>query len=386
MSFQSASAQQNIYMSFSALRYSEQTQAIDDIAYPTSVHLLPHTYRNARFGLVSPPQHLMDSLIQEAVQANTVCSQTSAHQQALVMAAGNCVFAGMQNRKRQVGGQLDYQAKNKYVQTTQIQAGKMAQTLGTIGHISADTSACASSMKALMDAIHLIRLHGFERVAVIAVEDQVSLGVLEFFGDMQIYLSREQLAQGAKPSAFDDTHQGFLMGQGAALIWLETQTALERRGQTQALPQLRSAVTCGERCDSPLGQDPKGSGYVRAMQWALQSAGVSSTDIDVIKTHGTGTPLNNTSEAHAIAQVMQQHDFVATSYKPRIGHTLGASGLIESVLAIQDAQQHRVRGIANRTQHDARYLSHDVSMHVKNILALSAGMGNVYGAAVWSIT
>lgn len=374
-----------IYLSFSALRYSEQTQPIDDIAYPTSVHMLPHTYRNARFGLVSPPQHLMDSLVQEAVQANTVCTHTPAHQQALVMAAGNYVFAGMQNRKRQAGGQLDYQAKNKYVQTTQIQAGKMAQTLGTIGHISADTSACASSMKALMDAIHLIQLHGFERVAVIAVEDQISLGVLEFFGDMHICLSREQLAQGAKPSAFDDTHHGFLMGQGAALIWLETQTALERRGHVTTLPQLRSAVTCGEWCDSPLGQDPQGSGYVRAMQWALQSAGLAAKDIDVIKTHGTGTPLNNASEAHAIAQVMQHHDFVATSYKPRIGHTLGASGLIESVLTIQDATQHKVRGIANRTAHDARFLSHDVSMQVNNILALSAGMGNVYGAAVWSM-
>jgi hypothetical protein len=59
--------------------------------------------------------------------------------------------------------------------------------------------------------------------------------------------------------------------------------------------------------------------------------------------------------------------------------------LIESVLAIQDATQHKVRGIANRTAHDARFLSHDVSMPVNNILALSAGMGNVYGAAVWSI-
>lgn len=163
-------------------------------------------------------------------------------------------------------------------------------------------------------------------MAVIAVEDQISLGVLEFFGDMHICLSREQLAQGAKPSAFDDTHHGFLMGQGAALIWLETQTALERRGQPTTLTQLRSAVTCGEWCDSPLGQDPQGSGYVRVMQWALQSAGLAVKDIDVIKTHGTGTPLNNASEAHAIAQVMQHHDFVATSYKPRIGHTLGASG------------------------------------------------------------
>lgn len=375
----------DIHLSFQALRYSTEAQPIDDVAFPTSVHWLSHTYRHTRLGLIAPAQHLMDSLVQEAVQANTVCHETPAHRQALVMAAGNCIFAGTQHRKHQSGGQLDFSLKHKYVHTTQIHAGKMAQALGATGHISADTSACASSMKALMDAIHLIQLHGFERVAVLAVEDQISVGVLEFFGDMRLCLSREQLQNGVLPSAFDEVNQGFLLGQGAALIWLETSAALARRQANASGVRLRSAVTCGEACDNPLGQDPQGSGYVRAMQWALQWAGLQARNIDLIKTHGTGTAVNNVVEAHAIAQVMQAHDFVATAYKPRIGHTLGASGLIESLLAIEDAQQHCARGIPHRTRHDARYLSHDVQLRIRHILALSAGMGNVYGAAVWAL-
>jgi 3-oxoacyl-(acyl-carrier-protein) synthase len=377
-------APRDLYLSFSSLRCSEQAQPVDDVAFPTSVHLLPHTYRHAQLGLISPTQRLMDELVHDALAAHTRCDTIAPDQQALVMAAGNCIFAGMQNRKRQAGGFLDYQSKTKYVQTTQIQAGRLAQQLGTVGHISTDTSACASSMKALMDALHLIQCHGFERVAVLVAEDQVSLGVLEFFGDMQLCLGRDQLQQGQLPSAFDAQHQGFLIGQGAALIWLETEAALEARKAPPPRAKLLSAVTCGEACDSPLGQDPQGSGYLRAMRWALRQAQREPGQIDLIKTHGTGTRMNNVSEATAIHQVFGEN-FVATAYKPRIGHTLGASGLIESLLALQDAQQQRVRAIPHRTAHDARFLSHDLNMPVHHILALSAGMGNVYGAAVWEL-
>jgi len=229
----------------------------------------------------------------------------------------------------------------------------------------------------------LIQHHGFERVAVVAAEDQVSLGVLEFFGDMQLCLSRAQLQQGMQPSAFDAHHQGFLIGQGAALIWLETEAALQARGATPRA-RLLSAVTGGEVCSNPLGQDPAGHGYIHAMQWALRQAQCTPTQIDLIKTHGTGTAMNNRSEASAIRQVFGE-DFVATGYKPRIGHTLGASGLIESLLALADAQQGVIRAIPHRTEHDLRFLSDDQPLTVKRFIALSAGMGNVYGAAIWEV-
>lgn len=375
---------ESLYLTCGLTRYTEQTHPIQDIAFPTSVHYFPDTYRNAQLGLVSPAQRMIDSLLAEV--APVLSSPENHHntdRKALILAAGNTVFAGTQIRKRQVGGALDYESRLRTLQITQVQAGRIAQVLGATGHISTDTSACASSMKALMDAIHLVQRHGFESVGIVSVEDQVSLSILEFFGDMGICLSQTDLDQGLRPSAFDSHNKGFLIAQGAALAWLETSTSMHRSGR-QPLARLLAAVTAGESFVNPFGQDASGSGYERAIHWALRQAQLLPHDIDLVKTHGTGTPINNQAEAAALHRVFG-NNLLATAYKPRMGHTFGASGLLESLLAITDARAGIVRGIANRTEPDEIFLSHDQTRHVKHILALSAGMGNVYGAAIWEV-
>lgn len=375
---------QDIYLSCSAFRCNESVQAIHDIAYPTSVHHFPKTFRQVQMGLVAPVQRLLDDLLDEATQMLQPERLTgSAARRATLLASGNAVFAGTQPPKLQAGGFLDYVSRSKVLQTTQMQAGRLAQALAATGHISTDSSACASSMKALMDACALIRLHGFDSVAVVAAEEQVSLGILEFFGGMHICLSQADLDEGRRPSAFDRNNQGFLIGQGAALAWLETRQSLADSGR-QPLARLLSAVTAGESCDNTIGQDRDGIGYERAIVWALRQARITPDQIDLVKTHGTGTPLNNQSEASALRRVLGPR-FRATAYKPRIGHTFGTSGLLESLLAIQDARAGLIRGIANRTEDDEIFLSQDLAMRPQHILALSAGMGNVFGAAVWEV-
>lgn len=374
----------DIYLTFGFTRYTEQSHPMNGIAFPTSVHYFPQLYRNAHLGLVSPAQRLLDEVVEEAARALKPDNHNNhAAQRALILAAGNTVFAGMQIRKRQAGGVLDYEARSRALQTTQVQAGRVAQALAATGHISTDTSACASSMKALMDAFHLIQHHGFESVGIVAVEDQVSLGILEFFGDMGICLSQDELEQGICPSAFDSHNKGFLIAQGAALVWLETEASMRQSGR-QPLARLLSAVTAGETFNNPWGQDPQGVGYERAIQWALRQAQAVPTQIDLVKTHGTGTALNNQAEAAALRRIFADR-LLATAYKPRIGHTFGASGLLESVLAIHDARTGVVRGIANRSERDDVFLSHDQNHHIRRILSLSAGMGNVYGAAIWEV-
>jgi 3-oxoacyl-(acyl-carrier-protein) synthase len=77
---------------------------------------------------------------------------------------------------------------------------------------------------------------------------------------------------------------------------------------------------------------------------------------------------------------------VATSYKQKIGHTMGASGLLETLLLIDDiVSDERVPAIANRTEYDATFLSEDVNVPQGDILSIAAGMGNVYSAAVLSL-
>jgi 3-oxoacyl-(acyl-carrier-protein) synthase len=373
----------DIYLTCGLVRCTQEIQAIRDIAFPTSVHRFPETYRHAHMGLVAPVQRLIDDLIKEAIQTLTFESQSLASRQALLLAAGNTLYAGTQIQKTQAGGSLDFAMRSRLLQTTQMQAGKVAQILNATGHIGTDSSACASSMKSLMDAVALIRLHDFQSVAIVAAEDQVSLGILEFFGGMGICLSQHDLDQGKHPSAFDRNNHGFLIGQGAAFAMLESADSM-RINHRRPLARLLSAVTTGESFLNPVGQDPQGSGYIRAIEWALRQAKIKPKQIDLVKTHGTGTPLNNRSEANALRSIFGDQ-FLATAYKPRIGHTFGVSGLLESLLAIQDAHNGLVRGIAKRTEQDDVFLSQDRALRPKNILSLSAGMGNVYGAAIWEV-
>jgi 3-oxoacyl-(acyl-carrier-protein) synthase len=90
------------------------------------------------------------------------------------------------------------------------------------------------------------------------------------------------------------------------------------------------------------------------------------------------------AEKAALEDVL--YDFVATSYKQKIGHTMGASGLLETLMLIDDIRHKEiVPAIANRTAKDTQYLSEDTMAPSGDIMALAAGMGNVYSAAVLSL-
>ena len=100
-----------------------------------------------------------------------------------------------------------------------------------------------------------------------------------------------------------------------------------------------------------------------------------------MKTHGTGTPTNNVAEKNAITAVF--NDFVATSYKQRLGHTLAASGLMETSMLLNDLRSGIIPGIPNRTEKDDVFLSHDIDAPKGAFVSLAAGMGNVFSAAIF---
>lgn len=370
-----------IYLTKTSIEFTENITRFSQLAFPTSVHFISDFYRNTHLGLWAPSKRMVDKLLLGV--KDEISFDIDKSLEGFILAAGNTTFAGARLHIDSRGGPLDYELKTKAFQCTQMTAGYCANYLGISGHISTDSSACTSSMKALMDAYHLFTVHNFERVAILATEDQLNLGLLDFFGVMNIYLNQKDLDAGMKPSAFDAINRGFLLGQGGVAIWLETKDSLKKTGN-RPIAKLLSSVITGEIFQNFIGQDPQGSGYKKAIEWALKVAKCSPNSIDLIKTHGTGTLLNNKAESTALMDIFGEN-FLATSYKPRIGHTFGASGLLESVLAIHDARNKIVRGIPNRTATDSIFLSNDISHKVNRILALSAGMGNVYGAAIWEI-
>ena len=110
-------------------------------------------------------------------------------------------------------------------------------------------------------------------------------------------------------------------------------------------------------------------------------AKIPASAVKIVKTHGTGTPTNNTAEKAAI--LAQFPDFVATSYKQRVGHTLAASCLMETSLLLDHLKAGVIPGIINRTEEDHVFLSHDAPAREGVIAVLAAGMGNVFSAALF---
>ena len=364
----------NIYLTDYRTASTTQTEMMDDIDYPQRVHWFPDTYAKTKTGLVYAPHKLAEKVLDSKLLADL---KGRGGKTGFILASGNSHFAGI-NPKDPAENRLTYDYKFLALSLTQVYAGRIAQSCGATDMVVTDASACASSLKVMMNVVEMFRLYGFERVVVLTLEDCVSNLVLKFFGEAKAVLTKEQEEQGNKPSAFDEHNFGFNIGQGAALAVFES-----AKYAKNCKAQLLGAYTAAEESTNAIGQREDGQGFVRAAAGAIQMANISSGDIRVVKTHGTGTKSNNQSEKAALQQIFHR-EFIATSYKQKIGHTMGASGLLETCLLLDDMRKGIVPGIPNRTKRDEMFLSHDITIGGShNILSLAAGMGNVYSAAIF---
>jgi 3-oxoacyl-(acyl-carrier-protein) synthase len=366
-----------IYMTQCRTACTTDTTLIDDIPYPQHAHILPNTFRRAKSGLKYPPHVLIESLIDDELRSyvadNPVKGKTG-----FIFAAGNQGWMGNNGRyDKNPDAQLHYKVKVPFIVLTNIYAGRIASMFGVHDHVSTDASACASSLHVLMNMQTLMDNYGFDRVIVFSGEDSVNNLVLEFFGEAGASLQYKDEGE-RQPSAFDDKNQGFHIGQGAVVAIFEK----EHAGMADPLAKFVGAYSSAEDNTNPLGQRQDGSGFSKAIEGALFVAKAHQNDVRLVKTHGTGTPVNNAAEKSALLRSL--NEFVATSYKPRIGHTMGASGLLETGLLLRDLESGFVPKILNRTQDDSVFLSSDAPIPEGLMLSLAAGMGNIYSAALFS--
>lgn len=367
-----------IFLSDYRTACTTDTELLDDIRHPQRVNWFSDTYNKVATGMFYPPHKLAEKVLDPELVKRI--RENPVGKTAFILAAGNAHLAGINPLKRQTT-RLTYEYKFLPMTLTQVYAGKIAQSLGASDHIVTDSTACASSLKVMMDVQTLIRFYGFNRVVVLSFEDAVSNLVLDFFGETQASLSQKEEESGVKPSAFDETNYGFHVGQGAVLAVFEDLQTAKATGNPKA--RLLGAYTAAESCANAIGQNQDGAGFIRAMNGAFEQAKVTAKDIRVVKTHGTGTKSNNVAEKAALESTLDK--FVATSYKQVIGHTMGASGLLETCLLIDNMANGFVPAILNRTQDDDVYLSHDIEAPKGAVLSLAAGMGNVYSAAVMTM-
>ena len=365
-----------IYLTHYRTACTQDVELFDDIIYPQKVNWFPDTYNRTKLGLVYVPHKLAEKVLDPELL--TYLRENPVGKTAFILAGGNAHFAGI--GQREYKSRLTYTYKFLPFTLTQVYAGRIAQSFGEMDMVTTDASACASSLKVMMDVTSLINFYDYKRVIVLTVEDGVSNAVLEFFGDSKAVLTEKQEQEGIKPSAFDSINFGFRIGQGAALAIFESSKAVAQQ-QINPHAQLMGAYSASERSTNAIGQCEDGEGFIKAIEGALHYGNLTPNEIKIVKTHGTGTASNNKAEKNALNQTLKA--FVATSYKQKIGHTMGSSGLLETLLLLDDIKSGVVPAIANRTESDSVFLSDSTTPPNGLIMSLAAGMGNIYSAAIF---
>ncbi len=352
-----------------------QVDLFDEMAYPQKAFWFPELFAKNDTGLVYVPHKLAERVLDVELLRSL---RERKGKTAFILASGNAHFAGI-NPYAIKKSRLTYDYKLLPLTLTQVYAGRIGQMCGADDLIITDASACASSLKVMADVCQLMTYQGFDRVCVLGVEDTINDKVLHFFGESGACLTYDKEQQGIKPSAFDHHNGGFYIGQGAVFAVFENENVLVNKPKARLI----SAGIASEQSTNAIGQREDGQGFVRAAALALRSGNISTEEIQIVKTHGTGTKSNNMSEKAAL-QALFHTPFIATSFKQRIGHTMGASGLLETCLLLDSLQSGIVPAIPNRTQKDDVYLSEPMMIKRKpKILSLAAGMGNIYAAAIF---
>ncbi len=213
----------------------------------------------------------------------------------------------------------------------QVQARMLFDALGCSGPITVISNACASGANAIGHAWDLIRSGQTERVIAGGYD---ALGELVFSGFDSL--------QALSPTVcrpFDARRDGLALGEGAAVVTLETLESAQQRG----------AVILGELIGYGTAIDqhhltqphPQGSTTLAVMKQACAVASVAPADIDYINAHGTGTVLNDSSEAFAISEWAgpSAATLPVSSTKASIGHLLGGAGAVEAVVCLMTMRE-----------------------------------------------
>jgi 3-oxoacyl-(acyl-carrier-protein) synthase len=362
-----------IYLTDYRTASTTHVELIDELQYPQKVHWFPDTYARKDTGLVYAPHKLAEKVLDPELLKKLKDNPVKT---AFILASGNSHFAGI-NQKTTAKTRLSYEYKILPLTLTQVYAGRIAQMCGAQDMVTTDASACASSLKVMMQVRELIEYYKFKRVVVLSLEDAVTNLVLSFFGETTASLGETEELLGLLPSAFDRINGKFHVAQGAVFAVFEHCSIAENKKA-----QLLSAYSASEASTNAIGQLESGEGFMKAMIGTLDVL-ESRKPISIVKTHGTGTPSNNKAERNALDTILDK-GFIATSYKPTIGHTMGASGLLETCLLLDSLRETgKVPAIKNRTEEDKVFISKDTTPRDGLILSLAAGMGNIYSCAIF---
>ena len=213
-------------------------------------------------------------------------------------------------------------------------SGLFAIELGARGPNFGVVSACATGTHALGEAAHAIRRGDVDVMVAGGSEAAITPFAYASFCAMKAMSTRnDEPRRASRP--FDRGRDGFVMGEGAGVLVLESLEHARARGARIYCELAGYAATCDAyHITQP---DPEGKGLSMAMRRALAAAGLEPSAIDYINAHGTSTPYNDKFETLAIKRVFGDHArrLAISSTKSMTGHLLGAAGGIESVICVR---------------------------------------------------
>ena len=214
-----------------------------------------------------------------------------------------------------------------------IAPGLISIKYGFRGPNFATVSACASASNAMIDALNYIRL-GFSDVIVTGgSEAAVTKAGIGGFNAMHALSKRNDDPKTAS-RPFDKDRDGFVLGEGAGALILESYEHAINRGATIYAELAGGGLSAdAHHMTAP---HPDGLGAIKVMENCLKDAEINATEVDIINMHGTSTPLGDIAESNAIVKVFKDHAYKMNinSTKSMTGHLLGAAGAIEAIASI----------------------------------------------------
>jgi 3-oxoacyl-[acyl-carrier-protein] synthase II len=214
-----------------------------------------------------------------------------------------------------------------------IAAGTISIKYGFRGPNFATVSACASSTNAIIDAVNYIKWGKADIFVTGGSEAGVNEPGIGGFNALQaLSTNNAEFLSASRP--FDQTRDGFVLGEGAGALIVEEYEHAKARGAKIYAELVGTGLTADAyHLTAP---HPEGIGARNVMKIAVEDAGLSFEDVDYINVHGTSTPLGDISETKAIVNVFGEHAYKLniSSTKSMTGHLLGAAGAIEAIAAI----------------------------------------------------
>jgi 3-oxoacyl-[acyl-carrier-protein] synthase II len=252
---------------------------------------------------------------------------------------------------------------------------------GLKGPNLSSVTACAAGTHAVGEACKTIMCNGADRMLVVGAEAAISAIGIGGFAAMKALSTRNDDPQ-TSSRPFDADRNGFVMGEGAAALVLETLEAAEARGAKI----YAEVIGFGESGDASHITMPSLEGPLRAMKAALSMAG--NPKVDYVNAHGTSTPANDKNETNALKELFGADSVPpVSSIKGQIGHCLGAAGAIEAVTCVMALRDGVLPPTINYTTKDENcdldYITDGArKSDVDVIMSNSFGFGGTNGVLV----